>query len=146
MTTELSTKIINKAIECFVSARQRISEGMGYLFQISEKNLWDNGEYSSFGEFCEQGCGISAATGSKLVKVYRHYVIEGGLSHAKLQRIDAEKLYLAVSLPGSHEKQLVKAETWTRQEIKDELASGEFGDCQHEKVIKICSRCHKRIE
>lgn len=143
---EIENDILLKAARCFEGVRQRISEGMGYLYEISEKNLWDNGQYSSFSEFCESGCGISKSFASRLLTVYKHYVIEGGVSQRNLELTDPDKLYLAIGLPGSPDKQLVKAETLTRQEIKDELASDENGDCTHEKTIIICARCHKRIE
>ena len=145
MTQEISTNILVKAAECFDGVRKRIAEGMAYLYEISEKKLWEEGGYGSFGEFCEGSCGISASFGSKLVKVYEHFVVNGKLSQRKLGSVDAEKLYLATSLPGTPDKQLVKAETWTRQEIRDELASGENGDCGHEEKIMICKRCGKRV-
>lgn len=140
------TDILREAIKCFQSARQKVAEGMKYLYEISEKELWNNGEYNSFAEFCETGCGISKGFASKLLTVYKHYVIEGKVSQRNLSEVDPEKLYLAVSLPGSHDKQLVKAETWTREELRDELASGDDGDCKHENIIKICTRCKKRVE
>lgn len=137
---------LKKAEECFSDVRQRIAEGMKLLHQISTNELWKDGGYSSFNEYVEQGCGISAGFASKLVKVYQHYVIEGGVSQRNLQQVDAEKLYLAVGLVDDIQNKLVKAETWTRQEIRDELASKDGVDCDHNcPHITICSKCHARI-
>lgn len=135
---------LDKAIECFKGARQRVADGMSYLWEINEGSLWDNGQYSSFTDFCESGCGISRSMASKLLRVYQHYVIDGKVS--QINYIDTDKLYLAIGLPGSPSKQLVKADTLTRQQIRDELAADEFGDCQHTNTIKICTRCKQRVE
>lgn len=138
--------ILQETAKCFRSARERIAEGMANLYEIAEKNLWDNGEYSSFTEYVEVGCGISKGFASKLLAVHKHYVIEGKVSQRNLSKIDPEKLYLAINLPGAPTMQINKAEHWTRNEIRDELASDENGDCKHENTITICTRCKQRVK
>jgi hypothetical protein len=93
----------------------------------------------------ESECQISASYASKLVKTYEHYVIQGGLSHAKLKATDPEKLYLAIALKGSPERQAVKAETLSRQELKAETHEVDGKDCEHLTTIKICANCHARV-
>lgn len=138
-------QMLDKAASCFGAARTRMVEGSAYLFIIQESKLWE-GKYSSFGEFVETGCGISEAFASKLVKVYRYYHIENGLSPRKLQEIDTEKAYMAINLNGQPEHKLLKAAEWNRQELKDALAEGPNGEeCSHKVLIikhqcKACSR------
>lgn len=137
--------VLGKAADCFKHARGNLMQGARYLHQISTQELWQ-GAYSSFNEFLETECQISPGYASKLIKSYEYYVVGGGISLAKLQSVDPEKLYLAISLPGRNtDEKLVKAETWNRQELKDELASGPDGDCSHKVLIikhqcKACSR------
>lgn len=141
---ENNTILIN-AKECFDTARLKLMQGAEYLYLISKGNLYE-GAYSSFGEFVEQGCQISQGMSSKLIKVYEYYVVNGGLSHAKLTEIDSEKLYLALNLPGTPEEKMVRAETWTRSEIRQELASKDGVDCTHDcPHVTICSSCNARV-
>lgn len=137
--------LMAKAAACFRETRKSIVEGMGYLYQIHETGAWSVGGWSSFGEYCEQACGVSQSFASKLISVHKHYV-NNGVDVLRLRAVDAEKLYLASSLPGTPEEQVIKAETLTRQEIKDELASGVDGDCEHPTRITICSRCHRKVD
>lgn len=136
--------ILKEAATCFRSARRNLIEGARLLNQISREGLWE-GTHSTFGGYVEQECQLSQGYASKLITAYQHYVLKGGLSHAKLQDTDPEKLYLAISLTGTPEQQAEKAEMWSRQEIRDELNSNEHGDCKHEEIIKICAKCKKRV-
>lgn len=142
---DISTTVLTSAIDCFKGARNKISEGMRHLYNISESRLWDNGEYSSFGEFCETGCGISESFGSKLIKIFKHYSIVGGIPEDRIANADSEKLYLAINLPGTPDTQLLKAETLTRRDIKDSLAEKDGVECAHEQTITICAGCHRRV-
>lgn len=141
-----TTGTLEKAVACFGAARKRMAEGSAYLYMISEQKLWDNGQYSSFGEFAESGCGISEAMASKLVKVYKYYVVDNAISLRKLEELDTEKAYLAINLNGQPEHKLLKASEWNRQELKDALAENPDGsECGHKVLIikhqcKACSR------
>lgn len=140
-----TTEILTNAKQCFDTARLKLMQGAEYLYLISKGNLYE-GAYSSFGEFVEQGCQISQGMASKLIKVYEYYVVNGGLERTKLNEIDSEKLYLALNLPGTPEEKMVRAETWTRQEIKAELASKDGVDCTHDcPHVTICSSCNARV-
>lgn len=139
-------EVLEKAVGCFGAARKRMAEGSAYLYVISESKLWDNGQNSSFGEFAESGCGISEAMASKLIKVYKYYVVDNAISPRKLEELDTEKAYMAINLNGQPEHKLLKAAEWNRQELKDALAENPDGsDCSHKVLIikhqcKACSR------
>lgn len=137
----LPINVLKEAQECFTDARNRIAEGSEHLYKISQEKLWDNGQYSGFGEFCEAGCGISASFGSKLIKVYEHYVVNGGLSPLKLGSVDSEKAYLAIDLPGHAEDQIMKADILTRQELKAQLSEDKYGEHDHQFAPERWGRC-----
>lgn len=118
------------------------------LWRIQESKAWES-RFSSWNEFVESsdGLGKSASWASKQITVHKHYVIDGKVSHAKLENIDNERLYLAIKLPMSPEEQVVRAETWGRSEIKAELASKGGADCSHDcEHVTICTRCHSRVQ
>jgi len=137
--------ILEETAACFTAARKNLIQGASQLYKISQEKLWDNGQYSSFSEYLNGECQISDSFASKLITVYTHYVVTGGVSQIKLESVDYEKLYLAAKLPGSVEEQAVKAETLSRSEIKDELASKDGVDCPHTNLIQICAHCGKRV-
>lgn len=144
MTQELTADILDRAADCFKHARGSLMQGAKYLHQISTEKLWE-GKYSSLNEFLEQDCQISAGYASKLIKVYEYYIVQSGVSPRKLEAVDVEKAYLAISLNGIAEHKLIQATEWNRQQLKDELASGPDGDCSHKVLIikhqcKACSR------
>jgi hypothetical protein len=138
-----SIQILDSAAECFGSARKNLMEGAKLLYEISTGELWKE-RHDSFGAYVEEECKISQGMASKLVNVYGYFVLKAGVPHAKLTSIDTEKLYLAMSLPGTPLKQLASAESLTRSEIRAELKDPE-DKCLHEKCFKICSNCHKRV-
>jgi len=118
------------------------------LYRLQETRHWES-RFSSWNEFVESsdGLGKSAGWASKQLAVHKHYIIEGKVSHAKLENIDNERLYLAIKLPMSPEEQVIRAETWGRSEIKAELASNGGADCSHDcEHVTICTRCHARVE
>lgn len=142
---DIATTKLESAIACFQGVRTKISEGMKHLYDIAESKLWDNGQYSSFGEFVEEGCGISESLASKLLKIYKHYAVEGGIEYARLSNTDSEKLYLAIGLPGTPEEKLNRAEMLTRRDIKDSLAVKDGVECTHDTLIQICAHCGRKV-
>lgn len=148
MSQELTTtETLEKAAHCFKNARGNLMEGAKYLHKISAEKLWD-GQYSSFNEYLEGECQISAGYASKLIKVYEYYVVQSGVSQRKLEAVDVEKSYMAISLNGLPEHKLLKAAEWDRQQIKDELASTPEGDCKHQVLIPLhkCKACNRFID
>ena len=142
---EITNSILQETAKCFTAARKNLMQGAAQLYKISKEDLWDNGQYSSFSEYLNGECQISDSFASKLITVYTHYVINGGVSQIKLESVDYEKLYLATKLTGDAEEQAVKAETLSRSEIKDELGSKDGVDCAHTNLIQICAHCGKRV-
>lgn len=144
MTQELEN-ILDKATDCFKHARGSLMQGAKYLHQISKEELW-KGKYSSFNEFVEQDCQLSAGYASKIVKTWEYYVVQNGVSPAKLAAVDVEKSYMAIQLNGEAEHKLIKASEWNRQDLKDQLATNSDGsECGHKVLIikhqcKACSR------
>lgn len=139
-----ATTILRDCASAFKEVRQNLIEGAALLYKIREEKLYE-GKYSSFGAYCEEECQISQSFAAKLCQVYQHYVIAGKISPSVLRGVDTERLYLALRLPGEAEAQFTHAQTWSRSEIKAELASGGGAECTHPSTIEICVRCHARI-
>lgn len=136
-------QILDSAAQCFTDARKNLIEGAALLYEISAGELWKE-KYDSFGEYVEEECRISQGMASKLVNIHGYFVLKAGVSPAKLTHIDSEKLYLAMSLPGTPQKQLASAESLTRSEMRAELKDPQ-DKCLHEECFKICRACHKRV-
>ncbi len=139
---------LQNAADCFRNARKNLMEGASRLHEISTLKLWE-ASYSSFGEYVEQECQLSAGYASKLIKVYEYYIIKSGLSPKKLEAVDMEKAYMAISLTGNPEHKLIKAQEWTRQDLKDQLAAGPNGeDCAHKVLIvkHFCKACSRAVD
>jgi len=127
-------------------ARRNLVDGAAYLWQISTKKLWKD-KYNSFADYLEEECQISESVASKLVQIYDHYVIKGGLDHERLREIDTEKLYLGMRTDGTAEEQVNRAAALTRGELRDEIHEDEDGhDCAHDSTIVICTKCRKRVD
>ena len=140
---EIKLTVLEECSSCFTSARQNLIRGARYLHDISVGKLWQD-NFSSFGEFVEQECQISQSFASKLIAVYNHYLVSGGVSQRNLEGVDAEKLYLALKLPGSPEEQLTKAKTLSRGELKQQKEFEETGEeCKHTTLI--CAKCHAKV-
>ena len=139
-----ATTILDDCSRAFKGARERVVEAMRLLYQIDQTNAWE-GKFSGFSEYVEQECQISRGQASKLLAVWKYYVIDGAVSHAKLKAIDPEKLYLAIRLPtGTPEQRLVKAHEWNREDFRAELSTVEEHNCQDFRVT-ICTKCHARL-
>ena len=135
-------ELLDEAKELFAGARKSLLQGAKLLYEISTEEHW-KARHESFAEFVENECMISQSMASKLVGIYTHYCVEGGISHAKLLGTDVEKLYLAAKLPGEADKQLAQATTLTRSELKQERDNPN-DDCYH-TAISVCSKCWKRL-
>lgn len=135
--------LLKNASDSFRGARKNLMEGAAYLHEIEQTDAWEL-HYSSFGEFIESECQMSRSAASKLVLTYKFYVLDNGVSPAKLETIGAEKLYAALQLEGSAEKKLAMAETLSRSELRTELKDPN-DTCLHEETYTICRSCNKRL-
>jgi hypothetical protein len=137
-----STSILDDTARCFSSARQSLITGAAGLYKIKEESLWQE-RYGSYAEYLED-IQVSQGMASKLVSTYQFYVLDNGLSQAKLENIDHEKLYLALKLPGTAEKKLASAQTLSRQELRQEVKDPNE-ECLHDNQGTICFDCHKKL-
>lgn len=86
---------------------------------------------------------IGEGQASKLIKIFRVFAFEGGLSPEKLEGIDGERLYLAAGLEGTPEEKLAKAANLTRSELRAERQDEE----PHEyEPLEFCKICHAKKE
>lgn len=141
-------ELLKDAAQCFKEARKNIYEGAALLYQIDESKAWEE-HYSSLSEYVEQECQISRGFASKLLTLWRFYVIERGVAQKNLHGIDYEKLYMAIKLPqasGPSENLLTIAREWNREDIRAELSTTDGKECEHGKTIRLCTNCGKRVE
>lgn len=139
-----SATILRDCATAFKEVRRTVNGAAKMLWEISEKELW-KGQFQSFGEYLERECQISSSFAAKLVRVYGHYVLDNRASERQIEAIDAEKLYLASRLQLPFDQQLIRASSWSRQELRAELASGGNSECTHPSKIEICTKCHARV-
>jgi len=137
--TELSN-LLQETRKAFADIRGSVVVAMQKLHEVYESKAWE-GVASSWSEFVESDLGISQGFASKLLSVNKHYVLEGGYSHANIANIDVEKLYLAAKSGGTPAEQIEKAKTLNRSELRQERE--ETKDHEHE-YIEICKHCSMR--
>ena len=135
--------LLEKTEQLFHSARVSLIEAASCLYKCIETDAWKD-KFDTQGEFVES-LGLSQSGASKMLTAYKHFVIEGAVSHAKLASVDLEKLYLATSLTGTPSQQLVKAETLSRSEIRSQRIFEDTGSEHDHDPITICKICHQRL-
>lgn len=141
---ELSTSVLKECKDLFQRARGSVVAAMPLLYKISSELLWSGG-YSSFGEFCDD-CGVSRSFASKLVGVWEHYHIQGGLKVSQLNSVDPERLYLAARLKGSVEEQYQKAKVLSRGQLKEQASMKPDGSEHDFEENPRCNICGKTRE
>lgn len=138
--------LLKEAATCFTEARKNVYDGTALLYEIQQKEAWE-GMYSSFSEYVEQECQLTRGYASKLIQAWEFYVVNGGVPKRQLVGIDAEKLYLSTRLPsGSVEQRLVRAVEWNREQLRAELAVTDGKECEHDRYVKVCVSCGKRVD
>lgn len=143
MTNIVGQDLLRKCIDTFRATRTKLLEAAAMLHLIKENGSWE-GQFSSYSEFVEGGCGLSLGQASKLLQVYEFYVIREGISATELEKVDPERLYLALKLPqGTARARLSSALTLSRQELRQEVADKDT-EHQHEPIT-ICAKCGKRL-
>jgi len=99
-------------------------------------------EDTNWADFIREQFDISESFASKLMTVFKAFVLEGGVSQERLEGIDSEKLYLAAKLEGTPDEKIAKASTLTRRELKEERNDEE----PHEHIpVSICKTCSIRL-
>ena len=120
------------------------------LYKIREEKLYDP-YYDSFNLYCDE-LKLSQATISKLVNIYKKFILEYGFSPNRLMRAGGWAV-VAETLPVVHNKKdaedfLEKAERLTlsdmRREVKEKKLGVDQRTCGHKKdfyVLQVCRTC-----
>lgn len=133
--------LLQRTEDLFHDARKTTIEAGFALQQCLEQEAWKE-KYDTQGQFVE-ALGMTAGGASKLLTVCSHY---SSVSPAKLASVGVEKLYLATSLKGTPEKQLIQAQELTKRELLAQRVYEDTGEeCAHEETYTICKACGKRI-
>lgn len=138
--TKNNMNLLQQAAKCFTRARQNLIEGAAHLYAIEAARLWE-GKYGSFSDYVEQECQISRSFAAKLIAVHGYYIEKSRLEPLQLVSTDMEKLYLAISLQGTAEEQALRAQTWSRGELQEELRVQKHGEHDHEFTNETFKRC-----
>jgi hypothetical protein len=126
----------------------------GRLHKIREEKLWISG-YESFEDYCMNLKTYNYGTISKLITVYKKFVLEYEISQEKLAEVGYTVLYKAHKVLGDKkdaEEFVDNAIIWTGSDINREISSRKIGkdikDCEHEEtiVIRLCKTCGERWE
>ena len=101
------------------------------LYRIKEERLWES-TYDSYQEFLE-AAHINPGHASILVSIHRKFIVEGQKTKEELAGIGYSNLYEAIPLIDRDgvEVAVVKAETLTRSEIKEEVREQKHGVHEH---------------
>lgn len=97
-----------------------------------------------WGDLIRDEFDISESFASKLMSIHKALVVEGGISPAKLEAIDSEKLYLSLKLEGTPEEKVEKARLLTRREIRQE--SVDDGHVHSGETVTIHKCCGLRVD
>ena len=125
------SEFVRQTIDLVKQIETRFLELGARLFKIKKENLWAD-TYDSYQEFLD-AAHINPGHASILASIHKHYVIEGGLDREDLAGIGYSNLYEAIPLieRDGIKKAVVKAETLTRSEIKDEVRDQKHGEHKH---------------
>jgi hypothetical protein len=113
------------------------------LFKIHEEKLYE-GRFSSWDDFVESPDGLDKSRGwaSKNLQVHK-WALANGFRRENLEGVDTERLYLASRMEGPALKALAKAQTLSRQDLKEELR--EADPCTEHVLVTICTKCQVRL-
>jgi hypothetical protein len=113
------------------------------LFKIHEEKLYD-GRFSSWDDFVESPDGLDKSRGwaSKNLQVHK-WALANSFARESLEGVDTERLYLASKMEGPALKALAKAQTLSRQDLKEELR--EADPCIEHVSVTICTKCQTRL-
>lgn len=118
------------------------------LYRIRTQELW-KGEYENYQEFLDTAR-INISDASKSFSIHKSYIVEGGMTMAQLRGIGYSNLYEAIPLieRDGVETAVTKAETLTRDEIKDEVRDERHGAHRHKVGTErwgACEKCGKMV-
>lgn len=135
--------LLEKTEQLFHSARVSLIEAAAALYQVQQTEAWKE-QNETWGDYVNT-LGLSSTKASKLTSTFEHFVIKGGVSHAKVASIELDRLYLSKNLQGTPAEQIEKALTLTRGELREQRVYEETG-AEHLCVpVTICTICNKRL-
>jgi len=135
------TDYVRETIDLVKQIETRFLELGSRLYRIREEKLWAD-SYDSFQEFLDVAH-INPGHASILASIHKHYVIDGGKKQEALAGIGYSNLYEAIPLieKDGIDVAVVKAETLTRAEIKDEVRDKEHGVHEHKLGDERWGKC-----
>lgn len=142
------TEYVRETIDLVKQIETRFLELGARLYRIREEKLYLD-TYETFQEFLD-AAHINPGHASILAKIHKFYVVDGGRDQVQLAGIGYSNLYEAIPLieKDGIEKTVIKAQTLTRSEIKDEVREEKHGVhvCEvGEERWGICQHCNKFI-
>ncbi len=155
MSKELvNNNFCNKALELEQGARLTYLKLGAMLYKIREERLYEAG-WESWVEYCMEFKDLSPSSISKLVSIYKKFVLELGFhqDYIPMQDVGWTKLYEMVPMVSNREqalKLLEKASVLNRQDLRKELIETRTGieikECKHLEsyLIKVCPDCGDR--
>lgn len=140
---------LRETVDLVKQIETRFLELGARLFRIKENKLWLD-TYESYQEFLD-AARISPGNASILASIHQHYVLEGKVPIKKLAGIGYSNLYEAIPLieRDGVDAAVVKADTLTRSEIKDEVKEKKHGVHRHVMGTErwgACEKCGKFIK
>lgn len=140
------SQYVRETIDLVKQIETRFLELGARLFTIREQELWRD-MYDSYAEFLD-AAHINQGHASILASIHKHYVVDGGVKRSELAGAGYSNLYEAIPLieRDGIDNAVVKAQTLTRAEIKDEVREQKHGE--HEHIIGterwgVCEKCGK---
>ncbi len=137
---ELQTGLIRETKD-LLNAVRGSSIKIGENLYTIKQNLEQG---TDWGDLIRDEFDISESFASKLMSIYKGFVIDGGVSREQLEGIDGEKLYLALKLEGTAEERISKAATLTRREIREEAVDD--GHIHSGETVIIHKCCGLRVD
>ncbi|MBL0320517.1 MAG: hypothetical protein IPP74_14675 [Alphaproteobacteria bacterium] len=145
----MNEEYLRQTKELVTSIQTRFLELGARLYKIHEEKLWE-GSFDSYVDFLESAR-ISESQASIFANIHKYYVLEGGIQEDRLALIGYSNLHQALPLIQAEgvESAVVKAQTLTREEIKDDVRGIKFGD-EHahslgETRFAFCTECKKLV-
>lgn len=135
--------LLEKTEQLFHSARVFLIEAAAALYQVQQTEAWKE-VHPTWGDYVNT-LGLSPTKASKLTSTFEHFVIKGGVSHAKVASMELDRLYLSKGLQGTPAEQVEKALLLTRGELREQKFFEEHGQEHEHDPITVCRICDKRL-
>ena len=150
----VNNNFCNKALELEQNARLAYLKLGAMLYKIREERLYEAG-WGSWVEYCMEFKDLSPSSISKLISIYKKFILELGFNHDFIPMRDVgwTKLYEMVPMVSDMQQAIglmEKASVLSRQDLRKELIETRTGieikDCRHLEayVIKVCPDCGER--